>query len=105
MDEKSFCYWLNGFFEMSEAEVLSKKQVLMIKEHLNLVFNKVTGDGEQSPPLYEGGLKQVHLSDEPVCKSDKFVKQKCSPLVRERRYCQVVSPDVACSIKSSIGFK
>lgn len=42
MTEKSFCYWLNGFFELSETDKLSEKQVMMIKEHLALVFNKVT---------------------------------------------------------------
>lgn len=42
MTEKTFCYWLNGFFELSETDKLSEKQVMMIKEHLALVFNKVT---------------------------------------------------------------
>lgn len=49
MDEKSFCYWLQGFFEISEADKLSEKQVLMIKEHLKLVFKKVTPEPSQTP--------------------------------------------------------
>lgn len=43
MTTEQFCYWLQGFFELTETDKLSEKQVLMIKEHLNLTFNKVTG--------------------------------------------------------------
>jgi hypothetical protein len=43
-----FVYWLNGFFELSEAKELSEKQVQIIKDHLKLVFEKVTPD-YQSP--------------------------------------------------------
>lgn len=45
MNEKEFCYWLQGFFELTDTEELSKEQVAMIKSHLSLVFTKVT------PPL------------------------------------------------------
>ena len=58
MDEKSFAYWLQGFFEMTDAKVLSPNQVLMIKEHLKLVFKKETPvinpqwpNGVSPPPL------------------------------------------------------
>ena len=40
----SFTYWLQGFFEISDAKKLDEKQVQVIKDHLNLVFNKVTPD-------------------------------------------------------------
>lgn len=46
MDHKSFCYWLNGYFEISEAAGVepefTPEVVKMIKSHLDLVFNKVT---------------------------------------------------------------
>jgi hypothetical protein len=42
MNERDFCYWLQGFFEVSNSETLTKEQVLMIKEHLQLVFYNVT---------------------------------------------------------------
>ena len=35
-------FWLHGFFELSDTETLSDKQVKIIKEHLDLVFDKVT---------------------------------------------------------------
>jgi hypothetical protein len=44
MTPENFAYWLNGFFEMTETDRLSEKQVLMIKEHLKLVFDKITPD-------------------------------------------------------------
>lgn len=42
MTERDFVYWLNGFFELSEATYLTDTQVRQIKDHLSLVFNKVT---------------------------------------------------------------
>lgn len=42
MNEKEFCYWLNGFFELSEVKTLNTKQVQIIKDHLALVFTKIT---------------------------------------------------------------
>lgn len=41
MSPESFCYWLQGFFEMQEGEVeLSPKQIQMVRDHLDLVFEK-----------------------------------------------------------------
>ena len=44
MDAKEFCYWLKGYFEMSDSEKLDEKQVKILKDHLDLVFTKVTPD-------------------------------------------------------------
>lgn len=44
MEAQDFCYWLQGFFELSEGKKLTPKQVEIIKDHLNLVFDKVTPD-------------------------------------------------------------
>ncbi len=38
MNAENFVYWLQGFFEMTEAQKLTPEQVEMIKEHLHLVF-------------------------------------------------------------------
>lgn len=38
MDSKSFCYWLQGLFELTETKTLNEKQVESIKNHLKLVF-------------------------------------------------------------------
>jgi hypothetical protein len=38
MDAKSFCFWLQGLFELTETKTLNEKQVQTIKNHLKLVF-------------------------------------------------------------------
>lgn len=42
MNERDFCYWLQGFFELNNVEEVNKEQVEVIKEHLKLVFTKET---------------------------------------------------------------
>lgn len=43
MNERDFCYWLKGFFEMnSNTLYLTREQTYMIQEHLKLVFNQKT---------------------------------------------------------------
>lgn len=44
MTTEQFTIWLQGFFELSGEKKLSEKQVLIIKDHLALVFDKVTPD-------------------------------------------------------------
>ena len=44
MTQENFVYWLNGFLEISDAKKLNEKQVQIIKDHLALVFEKVTPD-------------------------------------------------------------
>lgn len=40
MNERDFCYWLQGFFELTVPTSLTEWQVKAIKEHLDRVFNK-----------------------------------------------------------------
>jgi hypothetical protein len=35
---RDFCYWLQGFFEISDADTMTAEQVEIVKNHLNLVF-------------------------------------------------------------------
>jgi len=44
MTTDQFTYWLQGFLEISDAKKLNEKQVQIIKDHLDLVFTKVTPD-------------------------------------------------------------
>lgn len=41
MDERSFCYWLQGFAEL-QASPPTPEQWRSIREHLAMVFTKVT---------------------------------------------------------------
>ena len=38
MESVNFVFWLQGFFEISEAEELTPKQVEMIRRHMELVY-------------------------------------------------------------------
>jgi hypothetical protein len=45
MNSLEFAYWLEGFFELStddSLKTLNEQQVKIIREHLQLVFDKVT---------------------------------------------------------------
>jgi len=64
MTPTAFCYWLQGFFELSDAETLSPKQVEAIKNHLNLVFEHVIDPSYTSHLGQEDAQKiQAHLNE------------------------------------------
>jgi hypothetical protein len=42
MNSQEFAYWLQGFFELTNQKTLNETQVQIIKEHLDLVFEKTT---------------------------------------------------------------
>ena len=49
MTPENFCYWLQGFIEMSGLHIdcpisITPRQVEIIKDHLKLVFEKKTPD-------------------------------------------------------------
>ena len=51
MTERDFCYWLQGMFELTDANQLSEQQVKQIKDHLKLVFTKVTPSYDRIAPI------------------------------------------------------
>ena len=42
MTPENFCYWLQGFIETSNPKSIDDIQTKIIKDHLQLVFNKTT---------------------------------------------------------------
>lgn len=42
MTPENFCYWLQGLFEVGGSESLNSAQTQIVKDHLALVFSKVT---------------------------------------------------------------
>jgi hypothetical protein len=42
MTSENFCYWLQGYIELSNCKSLTPGQVKMISDHLQLVFKKET---------------------------------------------------------------
>jgi hypothetical protein len=73
MTPENFTYWLQGFFEVSDTKKLDEKQVQIIKDHLNLVFNKVTPnrDGIQMGSTLQGG-STVDLLPKTYCATTTF---------------------------------
>lgn len=63
MTARDFCYWLQGFLEITQAEHIDEKQVGMIRKHLGMVFaqeiDPTHGDKKQ-----QDKLNQMHSSSE-----------------------------------------
>ena len=61
MRSRDFAYWLQGFFEISDTNTLSEKQVHLIKQHLNLVF-KHEIDPSMGDEKHQQELNTIHNS-------------------------------------------
>ena len=59
MTSRDFAYWLQGFFEVSNAETITKEQTTMIKKHLNLVF-KHEIDPSMGDEKHQQELNAIH---------------------------------------------
>lgn len=57
MTSRDFCFWLQGFFELSRAQSLSETQAQMIQQHLALVFK------HEIDPSMGGSTNQAALND------------------------------------------
>ena len=74
MKESDFVYWLQGFVELSDTGTISEKQWLVIKDHLKLVFDKVTPDRPKPIELVNKQFEWMHERG-PVKLSDLMTKQ------------------------------
>lgn len=52
MTPQEFCYWLQGMMEIQNPESLSAEQTQMVKDHLKLVFTKVTPEAKKEIPSH-----------------------------------------------------
>lgn len=59
MKSRDFCYWLQGYFELSEEEVIGPNNVQKIKNHLNMVF-KHEIDPSNGTPEHNKELSDIH---------------------------------------------
>lgn len=63
MNSIDFCFWLQGYFEISNSEDVTPEQVRIIKNHLNLTFKHEIDplrEGETPTPAQE--LNTIHNS-------------------------------------------
>lgn len=44
MTPEQFCYWLQGYLELTNAKEITEVQILIINDHLKEVFDKKTPD-------------------------------------------------------------
>ncbi len=63
MTPQNFCYWLQGFFEITGTDVktLNEKQINMIKSHLRLVFRDSI-DPSMGNQEHQNNLNAIHQS-------------------------------------------
>jgi hypothetical protein len=60
MKSTEFAYWLQGFFELSETNTLSERQVEIIKNHLKLVFYHEIDPSYSSDPKIQETMQSIH---------------------------------------------
>lgn len=68
MTSRDFAYWLQGFFEISNVETITKEQTNMIKRHLNLVF-KHEIDPSMGDKQHQDELNTIHNNKYPKSKT------------------------------------
>lgn len=75
MTSRDFCYWLQGYLELTneadEPKPPTPKQVQSIANHLGLVF-KHEIDPSMGPPEHQKELNKVHTSK--ISSTDGFDK-------------------------------
>ena len=75
MQAAQFCYWLQGYFELTEDDGgLSLEQVKTIQNHLNLVFVH-----DLDPKEVEEKLQQIHdgISTNTNKLDDPNIRMRC----------------------------
>lgn len=63
MTPQEFCYWLQGFIEIANPCGMTGEQLQIIKDHLQLVFVKVTPTYPSIYPYTCGPLVPLYNSD------------------------------------------
>jgi len=90
MEPKDFCYWLQGFTELSGSHQPTIAQWEMICEHLQLVFTKVTSE------LHEDDM---NLSEDPYDLMETIIKRlrETSQTIEELHKKEPSSETVFCT--------
>lgn len=60
MTSQDFVYWLQGFFEISDATSISEKQTEIIKNHLKLVFFHEIDPSYTNDPQKQQQMQNIH---------------------------------------------
>jgi hypothetical protein len=76
MTSRDFCYWLQGFFELSGNDTINAGQVKQIKDHLNMVFLHEI-DPSMGPPKHQKLLTEAHHGNLSVFDPNAPVVYRC----------------------------
>jgi hypothetical protein len=63
---ENFCFWLQGFFELTDSKSLTPEQAEQIKTHLALVFAHDPAMAHAQPSKSLADRVRKHMKDEPV---------------------------------------
>ena len=62
MNSIDFCFWLQGHFEISGSQELTKEQTEIVKNHLNLVFtHEIDPERERQTTASVAALNEAHF--------------------------------------------
>lgn len=64
MTSRDFAFWLQGFLEINDPQIITKEQTQIIKTHLNLVF-KHEIDPSMGDANHQNELNQIHSNNKP----------------------------------------
>lgn len=65
MTSRDFAYWLQGFFELSSAETMTKEQTEVVKKHLDLVFFHEIDPSYTDDPKKQEQMNEIHNNGKP----------------------------------------
>jgi hypothetical protein len=85
MTSKDFAYWLQGFFELSDANTpLTEKQVQTIKNHLKLVFLHEIDPSYSDNKIVQQIFQNIHDGKQPL--ADVTIESNVKPVKQPIQY-------------------
>lgn len=90
MTPENFVYWLQGFFEISGTKNITAEQAKVIKDHLDLVFEKKTPDRKVLAESEEADDDEEDLLEKIAKQSTSrqmYPSRAPSSFLRSRTYC------------------
>ncbi len=91
MTPENFCYWLQGLLEIGDPSELDAQQVLIIKEHLNLVFKKET---ETLEVKFRKGMDWLEKENQRIKDEQKLSDYLLSPIKVNDRFIPKMRPPI-----------
>jgi hypothetical protein len=85
MTSKDFAYWLQGFFELSDANApLTEKQVQTIKNHLKLVFLHEIDSSYSDNKTVQQIFQNIHDGKQPLY--NVTIESNVKPVKQQTQY-------------------